>query len=222
MSGSGGVDELCVLYGGLVLGFALFCSAFFVLLNPFAGLAGVLGVYLLGSVFGSLMVFGFRTYELGMSVTMSAHELSVSLISGLGFSLAVALVGVLLTGISERSFRGENAPVMDVESQVNMAVTELGLSGETRSFSMGLLEELRDKRLLRGRDPGEVAGAIVYIASRENGEPRTLGEVSDIVDSSKREIGKAYRSIGRGTGIRIVPPIPSDFVNRFSDDLGLS
>jgi len=134
-------------------------------------------------------------------------------------------MGIFMVSFAEHGFLYSNnqpTKLEDLESEIQRVVTELELSQESRNSSMQLLEEIRDKKLLRGREPKEIAGAIVYIVSRENNEPRTLNEVSEIVNTGKREIGKAYRKIGRNTNVQILPPQPSDFIDRFTDKLTLS
>jgi len=107
-------------------------------------------------------------------------------------------MGIFMVSFAEHGFLYSNnqpTKLEDLESEIQRVVTELELSQESRNSSMQLLEEIRDKKLLRGREPKEIAGAIVYIVSRQNNEPRTLNEISETVNTGKREIGKAYRKI---------------------------
>ena len=216
---------MCILYGGTVLAAAVSASFIFLLISTNVGWASLILIYFFTSVLTSIFVFGLRSRRKGLDRTKNPFELGIGLISAIGFSLPLTLMGIFMVSFAEHGFLYSNnqpAKLKDLESEIQKAVTELELSQESRNASMELLGEIRDKKLLRGREPEEIAGAIIYIVSRDNDEPRTLDEVSQVVNTGKREIGKAYRNIGRNTDVQILPPQPSDFIDRFTEKLGLS
>jgi transcription initiation factor TFIIB len=52
--------------------------------------------------------------------------------------------------------------------------------------------------------------------------PRTLEEILEVCNVSKREVGRTYRYLARELGIRILPADPASFIPRFCTTLGLS
>lgn len=107
-------------------------------------------------------------------------------------------------------------------SELNRIISQLELPREVHEKVTELVEEAKDKGLMRGRDMSEMLAALIYIVAREEGSPRTLDEISEVTGVGKRRIGKSYRYIGREMGMRVVPPQPEDHIKRFADKLDLS
>ncbi len=79
-----------------------------------------------------------------------------------------------------------------------------------------------ERGLVRGRSMESVVAGALYAACRIHGVPRTLDEIAEAFPLDKKEIGKTYRFICRELNIRILPTLPTDYVYRFSSELGLS
>lgn len=107
-------------------------------------------------------------------------------------------------------------------SELNRIISDLELDQEVHREATELIEEAKDKGLMRGRDMSEMLAALIYIIAREKGSPRTLDEISEVTGVGKRRIGKSYRYIGREMDMRVVPPQPEDHIKRFADKLNLS
>lgn len=107
-------------------------------------------------------------------------------------------------------------------SELNRIISDLELPQEVHKEAMELIEDAKDKGLMRGRDMSEMLAAMIYIIAREKGSPRTLDEISEVTGVGKRRIGKSYRYIGREMDMRVVPPQPEDHIQRFADKLNLS
>lgn len=107
-------------------------------------------------------------------------------------------------------------------SELNRIISDLELSQEVHKEATELIEDAKDKGLMRGRDMSEMLAAMIYIIAREKGSPRTLDEISEVTGVGKRRIGKSYRYIGREMDMRVVPPQPEDHIKRFADKLDLS
>ncbi len=107
-------------------------------------------------------------------------------------------------------------------SELNRIISQLELPRSVHERVTELVEQAKDKGLMRGRDMSEMLAALIYIVAREEGTPRTLDEISDVTGVGKRRIGKSYRYIGREMGMRVVPPQPEDHIKRFADKLDLS
>ncbi|MDY6768571.1 MAG: hypothetical protein SVW02_00475, partial [Candidatus Nanohaloarchaea archaeon] len=82
-------------------------------------------------------------------------------------------------------------------SELNRIISQLELPRDVHERVTELVEDAKDKGLMRGRDMSEMLSALIYIVAREEGTPRTLDEISDVTGVGKRRIGKSYRYIGR-------------------------
>lgn len=184
-----------------------------------------LTIYLLASVAVATAVFTLRTYKHGIKTATDISEISVASLTAAGFALPIAIVGILLVGISNIGYEGAERWMPEIEEpeeELQRIITELELSQETYNRSLELLETIKDYGLLKGRPLSEMIPAIVYITAREKSEPRTLGDIAEVARCSKKELGRAYRYIGRNMGISIRPPSPLDYLPRFADRMGLS
>jgi transcription initiation factor TFIIB len=137
----------------------------------------------------------------------------------------IILAGLLLTALTARDGLGHWVPEQNEQernqSTLQRAVSRLELSEAIHERTLDLLESVHDQGLMNNRAFDEMLGAIIYIAARENREPRTLDEIASATGAEKRRIGNAYRYIGRETDARVVPPPPEDFLRRFTDKLDL-
>ena len=78
------------------------------------------------------------------------------------------------------------------------------------------------KKLVRGRSIEGVTSASLYAACRQCNVPRTLNEISNATNISRKEIGKTYRYISRELELKILPTSPQDYISRFSSVLKLT
>lgn len=75
--------------------------------------------------------------------------------------------------------------------------------------------------LVRGRTIQGMVAASIYIACRVMMVPRTLDEVSHLLEVEKKELTLSYKAIVRGLGLGLRPPKAEDFVKRFASKLKL-
>lgn len=153
--------------------------------------------------------------------------LAVMAVAGLWLPLATAGFFLFLA-TSDYAYTGIEKWLPEIEdrerrelARFQRAVSALELPEPVQTRAMELLEEARDKQLMRNRPFDEMLGAIIYIATREAGSPRTLEEIAEVTGASKKRIGNAYRYIGRNTDVRVLPPQPEDYLPRFADRLQL-
>lgn len=192
---------------------------------PFFGASSLTDLVLLGVP--AILVFAYRSSR-GVRTPPWAELLFVLVVIS-GFCMPLATLGfVIFLATTDNTYSGIEKWMPEIEdratrelSLLQQAVTDLDLSREVQDRSMELLEESRDKDLMRNRDHREMLGAIVYIASREHRDPRTMEEITEVTGASKKRIGEAYRYIGRNTDVRVVPPFPEDYLPRFADKLQL-
>jgi transcription initiation factor TFIIB len=113
----------------------------------------------------------------------------------------------------------------------NLAIALSGL--DRLASSMSLPRTVREtagmiyrkaalKKLTRGRSIDGVTAASLYAACRQCNVPRTLDEISEVAQISRKEIGRTYRFISREIGLKLIPTSPEDYINRFCSLLSLS
>jgi transcription initiation factor TFIIB len=110
----------------------------------------------------------------------------------------------------------------------------LALSGLDRfSSNMGLPRSVREtaamiyrkaayKNLVRGRSVEGIMAASLYAACRQCHVPRTLDEISNVSQLSRKEIGRNYRFVSRELELKLLPTVPRDYIARFCNELNLS
>lgn len=119
----------------------------------------------------------------------------------------------------------ESASVEDEGRNVTFALKEiericntLGLTDVVENIAERLYRQVLEEDLLRGRSIEGVTSAVVYIASRQAEDIRTLDEIADESTVSEKEVGKIYRDIRRELEIPMAPVHPSDYVRRFVEE----
>ena len=107
-------------------------------------------------------------------------------------------------------------------SELDRQSSKLGLPRDVREDAALIYRKAAKMSLVRGRSIEGMVAASVYTASRRNALPRTLDEVSDVSNVTKKQIGKNYRFLAKQLGIKLTPPSPADYVPRFASILRLS
>jgi transcription initiation factor TFIIB len=78
------------------------------------------------------------------------------------------------------------------------------------------------KNLIRGRSIEGIAAAALYAACRQCDFPRSLNEIKQKANISRKEIGRSYRYISRELNLKLEPTSPNDYLSRFCSKLKLS
>jgi transcription initiation factor TFIIB len=71
--------------------------------------------------------------------------------------------------------------------------SKLDLSGFIEEYSMGILREARERRLVVGKNPRGVAAAVLYLACQENGVKISQAEVAREADTSEVTMRKRFK-----------------------------
>lgn len=70
---------------------------------------------------------------------------------------------------------------------------KLGLSSAIAEHIAFIYRKASSLGLIRGRGTAEIMAASVYVACRENGIPRSLDEVADTLNITKKKLSQCYR-----------------------------
>jgi len=107
-------------------------------------------------------------------------------------------------------------------SALDRMTSSMGLPRAVRETAAMIYRKSALKRLARGRRIEGVAAAALYAACRQCHVPRTLNEISNVAQISRKEIGKTYRFLTRELELRLMPTTPQDYISRFCSELKLS
>lgn len=225
------IGSNCVIYGATVLAVALSVGLLLqttVPLRPDIYLSNMT-FYALVVAVPALAVYSLRKRFQEVSSCPPESEIAIAALAILGFSAPVTALGVLILAITIPDYEGVDRWLPEIKdrshyelSKLQEAVYELELSEDVEARAEHLIEEMRDRELMKGRSFNSMLGGLIYIVARDEGEPRTLDEISEVVRAEKRDVGKSYRYIGRELGLNIIPPLPEDYLERFGEKLGLS
>lgn len=107
-------------------------------------------------------------------------------------------------------------------SELSKMTSALNLPKNVLETASVIYRRAVKKRLIRGRSIQGVTAAALYIACRQCEVARTLDELTAVSMIGKKEIGRSYRFIVKELGA-FVPPYPaSNYISRFSNQLGLA
>ena len=98
----------------------------------------------------------------------------------------------------------------------------LGLPANIKEAAALLYRKAVEKGLIRGRLIESVVAAVVYMVCRQYGIPRTLDEITEVSQVSKKEIGRTYRFLKKELYVDVPLTNPVYYVPRFASALGLS
>ncbi len=107
-------------------------------------------------------------------------------------------------------------------SNLDRMSSRMGLPRTVRETAAMIYRKAASKNLVRGRTVDGVAAAALYAACRQCHVPRTLDEISNIANMSRRDVGRNYRYISRELKLKLMPTTPQDYIPRFCSELKLS
>lgn len=102
---------------------------------------------------------------------------------------------------------------------MNRLVQELNISQDTHSKIRRLTERAITKGLRQGYERDVFISAIAYIASRNNSEPRSITEISDVLNIEGRKLGRCFRRIAREMNVKVYPVEADKYIERFGKKL---
>ena len=156
----------------------------------------------------------YRIHDKGLSTLIDWSATEGKAISSEQHRLKKWQQRMHVTNTSERSF-------VFALSEMDRMASALGLPTNIRETAAMLYRKAMKKGLIRGRSIEGITTAILYIACRLHGVPRTLDEMAEVSRVSQKEISRSYRFLSRELDLKLQPTSPIDFVPRFCSKLGL-
>lgn len=106
-------------------------------------------------------------------------------------------------------------------SELQRMASRMGLPRSVREAASVLYRRAMKEGLIKGRSIDGVAAASLYAACRQCNVPRTLEEVAEETDVSKKAVARAYRALARELKLKLAPTSPTDYLSRFTSELEL-
>jgi transcription initiation factor TFIIB len=106
--------------------------------------------------------------------------------------------------------------------ELDREANRLDLPRSIREDASVIYRRAAKNNLIRGRSIEGVVATSLYIACRICNLPRTLIEIAEVSNVSKKQIAKNYRFLSRELDIKLKPTSPADYISRFASQLGLS
>lgn len=107
-------------------------------------------------------------------------------------------------------------------TELNKLKNKMSVNDSTVEKTAYIYRKASEKRLIRGRTIVGMLSAALYIACRESGYPKTLTEVSDISNMSRKELARSYRLLVTGLDLKVPLIEPFKFVNVLANRANLS
>ena len=99
---------------------------------------------------------------------------------------------------------------------------KLGLSSTVAEHIAFIYRKASSFGLTRGRGTTEIMAASIYAACREQGIPRSLDEVSDALNVTKKKVSRCYRILINQLDLKLELANPLDCLSKFCSLLGVS
>lgn len=121
-----------------------------------------------------------------------------------------------------RSSQYREKNLIQALKELNRLASALNIPRSVRESAAKLYRKAVKENLIRGRSIESMMAASLYGACRQCNLPRTLKEISEKTNVTKKDIGRNYRFINRELKLKIKPTTPPDYLKRFGNMLELS
>ncbi len=98
----------------------------------------------------------------------------------------------------------------------------LDLPKPVREHAAIIYREAIKKNIIRGRTTEGIVAGCIYAACRKYNIPRTLDEIENKTNVTRKQIGRGYRHLSRSLDLKLKPTSPYDYISRYCNDLNLS
>ncbi len=104
-------------------------------------------------------------------------------------------------------------------SEMSKIANNLNLPRNILETASVIYRKAVKQRLIRGRSIQGVTAAAIYVACRQCGVARTLEDISQASQISKKEVGRSYRFLIKKLHYFIKPVKPSQYITKFCNQL---
>ena len=165
-----------------------------------------------------------RRARAGAPMTYRIHDKGLSSNIQFPWHGTSAKQGQRLNNAQRRALinRQEEKSLIFALGEIDRMASALRLPVDIRETASMLYQEAMKQKLIRGRSIESVTTALLYIACKQYGVPRTLKEVKEISRvRQQKEITRAYFHLLRNLDLKVSPASPVDLVPRFCSLLNL-
>jgi transcription initiation factor TFIIB len=99
---------------------------------------------------------------------------------------------------------------------------KLGISDNTVEATSSLFRRAQKHQLIRGRTSKDLMAAALYVSCRQTMTPRSLEDISETADITKKHLQKSVRVLIHEFGLVLPQYSTSSFLTKISNDLGIS
>merc|ERR1719432_152469 len=132
-------------------------------------------------------------------------------------------MGTALQYSNRRTVSSSDRALVNAFRSIGNMADRINLTKTIVDRANNLFKMVHDGRNLKGRANDAIAAAVLYIACRQEGVPRTFKEIVAVSTISKKEIGRCFKLILKAHEDTKVGLVDSgDFMSRFCGLLGLT
>jgi transcription initiation factor TFIIB len=107
-------------------------------------------------------------------------------------------------------------------SELDRLKDKLGLSDAMVQKTAYIYRKAEEKRLIRGRSISSILAAAIYIACREMGAARSLRDVTEITNVTRKALSRSYRLLVIELDIKVPLVDPMKCITRIASKAKLS
>ncbi|MBW2995925.1 hypothetical protein KY332_01360 [Candidatus Woesearchaeota archaeon] len=106
-------------------------------------------------------------------------------------------------------------------ANLKLVASQLKVPDTIEKEAARIYRECAEKGVTRARANDSIIAAVVYLASKLHGMPKTLTEVAQASKLDKFDIARTYKMVIRRLNIKVMQSNPIDFIARFASELNL-
>mmetsp|Transcript_24603 Transcript_24603/g.31983 ORF Transcript_24603/g.31983 Transcript_24603/m.31983 type:complete len:313 (+) Transcript_24603:286-1224(+) len=118
-------------------------------------------------------------------------------------------------------FSSRDKTILAAVERINGLGAAMGVHDAVLDCAHLLYRKAKDDGVLNNRNPNVVCATLLYIACRQEGQPRSFKEVSEISGISKKQIGKCFLHIQKKMELQVERVRAEDWVRRIGGLLQL-
>ena len=123
---------------------------------------------------------------------------------------------------TRRNVSSSDRTLLNAFRSIGSMADRINLTKTIVDRANNLFKMVHDGKNLKGRANEAVAAAVLYIACRQEGVPRTFKEIVAVSTVSKKEIGRCFKLILKAHDTSVELITTGDFMSRFCGTLSLS